>query len=66
MQHGSAIKTHHLEYTDGGILDMDDLLTDLVDDKDKVSQGKALSCSRVSKEKPFSRSSLLHFDVLAC
>ncbi|XP_019734038.1 par-3 family cell polarity regulator beta a isoform X2 [Hippocampus comes] len=35
-QHGSAIKTLHLEYTDGGILDMDDLLTDLVDDRDKL------------------------------
>ncbi|XP_037124365.1 partitioning defective 3 homolog B-like [Syngnathus acus] len=36
-QHGrSAVKTLHLEYTDGGILDMDDLLTDLVEDKDKL------------------------------
>ncbi|XP_061654790.1 par-3 family cell polarity regulator beta a isoform X3 [Phyllopteryx taeniolatus] len=36
-QHGrSAVKTHHLEYTDGGILDMDDLLTDLVEDRDKL------------------------------
>uniref|UniRef100_A0A3Q2XV33 PDZ domain-containing protein n=1 Tax=Hippocampus comes TaxID=109280 RepID=A0A3Q2XV33_HIPCM len=52
-QHGSAIKTLHLEYTDGGILDMDDLLTDLVDDRDKVSRGRALSCSQVSKGKPF-------------
>lgn len=30
------MKTHHLEYTEGGILDMDDLLTDLVEDRDKV------------------------------
>ncbi|XP_054649462.1 par-3 family cell polarity regulator beta a isoform X2 [Dunckerocampus dactyliophorus] len=36
-QHGrSAVNTHHLEYTDGGILDMDDLLTDLVEDRDKL------------------------------
>lgn len=37
VQHGeSAVKTHHLEYCEGGILDMDDLLTDLVEDRDKV------------------------------
>ncbi|XP_061659662.1 par-3 family cell polarity regulator beta a isoform X2 [Syngnathoides biaculeatus] len=36
-QHGSnAVKTHHLEYSDGSILDKDDLLTDLVEDKDKL------------------------------
>ncbi|XP_039998182.1 par-3 family cell polarity regulator beta a isoform X2 [Xiphias gladius] len=36
-QHGeSAVKTHHLEYTEGGILDMDDLLSDLVEDRDKL------------------------------
>ncbi|XP_061841077.1 par-3 family cell polarity regulator beta a isoform X1 [Nerophis lumbriciformis] len=36
-QHGrSAVNTHHLEYTDGGILDMDDPLTDLVEDRDKL------------------------------
>lgn len=36
-QHGQApMKTHHLEYAEGGILDMDDLLTDLVEDRDKV------------------------------
>nr|XP_057906725.1 par-3 family cell polarity regulator beta a isoform X2 [Doryrhamphus excisus] len=32
----SAVNTHHLEYTDGGILDMDDLLMDLVEDRDKL------------------------------
>ncbi|GLD67416.1 partitioning defective 3 homolog B-like isoform X1 [Lates japonicus] len=31
----SAVKTHHLEYIEGGILDMDDLLSDLVEDRDK-------------------------------
>nr|XP_033471997.1 par-3 family cell polarity regulator beta a isoform X1 [Epinephelus lanceolatus] len=36
-QHGeSSVKTHHLEYTEGGILDMDDLLSDLVEDRDKL------------------------------
>lgn len=30
------MKTHHLEYTEGGILDMDDMLSDLVEDRDKV------------------------------
>ncbi|XP_008280131.1 partitioning defective 3 homolog B-like [Stegastes partitus] len=32
----SAVKTHHLEYAEGGILDMDDLLSDLVEDRDKL------------------------------
>nr|XP_046238209.1 par-3 family cell polarity regulator beta a isoform X2 [Scatophagus argus] len=32
----SEVKTHHLEYTEGGILDMDDLLSDLVEDRDKL------------------------------
>ncbi|XP_051998975.1 partitioning defective 3 homolog B isoform X1 [Xyrauchen texanus] len=30
------VRTHHVEYCDGGILDPDDLLTDLVEDKDKL------------------------------
>lgn len=30
------MQTHHLEYMEGGILDMDDLLSDLVEDRDKV------------------------------
>lgn len=41
VQHGeSAVKTHHLEYVDGGILDVDDLLSDLVEDKDKVRMNR--------------------------
>ncbi|XP_070786527.1 par-3 family cell polarity regulator beta a [Enoplosus armatus] len=37
QQHGGrAVKTHHLEYIEGGILDMDDLLSDLVEDRDKL------------------------------
>lgn len=31
------MKIHHLEYTDGGILDPDDMLADVVEDKDKVA-----------------------------
>ncbi|CDQ90826.1 unnamed protein product [Oncorhynchus mykiss] len=30
------VRTHRMEYCDGGILDLDDLLTDLVEDRDKV------------------------------
>lgn len=30
------MKKYHLEYAEGGILDMDDLLCDLVEDRDKV------------------------------
>lgn len=33
---GSWVNIHHLEYTDGGILDPDDVLADVVEDKDKV------------------------------
>uniref|UniRef100_H3BXZ3 PDZ domain-containing protein n=1 Tax=Tetraodon nigroviridis TaxID=99883 RepID=H3BXZ3_TETNG len=36
-QHGQcAVKTHHLEYAEGGILDVDDMLIDLVEDRDKL------------------------------
>ncbi|XP_054908774.1 partitioning defective 3 homolog B-like isoform X2 [Poeciliopsis prolifica] len=31
-----VIRTHHVEYCDGGILDPDDILSDLVEDKDKL------------------------------
>ncbi|XP_029612142.1 partitioning defective 3 homolog B-like [Salmo trutta] len=30
------VRTHHMEYCDGDILDLDDLLTDLVEDRDKL------------------------------
>ncbi|XP_032880246.1 partitioning defective 3 homolog B isoform X1 [Amblyraja radiata] len=33
---GYSIKIHHLEYMDGGILDPDDVLIDVVEDKDKL------------------------------
>lgn len=31
-----AVRTYQLKYSDGGILDQDDLLSDLVEDRDKV------------------------------
>ncbi|XP_053327691.1 partitioning defective 3 homolog B isoform X2 [Spea bombifrons] len=33
---GYWVKIHHLEYKDGGILDPDDLVADVVEDKDKL------------------------------
>ncbi|XP_072476197.1 partitioning defective 3 homolog B isoform X2 [Notamacropus eugenii] len=33
---GDWVKIHHLEYMDGGILDPDDILADVVEDKDKL------------------------------
>lgn len=38
------MKIHHLEYTDGGILDPDDVLADVVEDKDKVDASKNVLC----------------------
>ncbi len=32
------VQVHRLEHGDGGILDQDDMLCDVVDDKDRVSQ----------------------------
>lgn len=32
------VQVHRLEHGDGGILDLDDMLCDVVDDKDRVSQ----------------------------
>lgn len=31
------VQVHRLEHGDGGILDLDDMLRDVVDDKDRVS-----------------------------
>ncbi|XP_056157071.1 par-3 family cell polarity regulator beta a [Lampris incognitus] len=31
-----SVRTHRMEYCEGGILDMDDLLSDLVEDRDKL------------------------------
>lgn len=36
QQGDSVVQTHHLEYSDGGILDMDDPLADLVEDREKL------------------------------
>lgn len=32
------VQVHRLEHGDGGILDVDDMLCDVVDDKDRVSR----------------------------
>ncbi|XP_037552671.1 par-3 family cell polarity regulator beta a [Nematolebias whitei] len=32
----TAVNIHHLEYDDGGILDMDDMISDLVEDREKL------------------------------
>lgn len=37
---GYWVKIHHLEYTDGGILDPDDVLADVAEDKDKVNDSQ--------------------------
>lgn len=42
LQEGDfLVRTHHVEYCDGGILDPDDVLSDLVEDKDKVRPMKS-------------------------
>ena len=38
------VRTHHVEYCDGGILDPDDVLTDLVEDRDKVTINVRAEC----------------------
>ena len=35
---GYWLQVHRLEHGDGGILDLDDILSDVADDKDRVSQ----------------------------
>lgn len=43
LQEGDfLVRTHHVEYCDGGILDPDDILSDLVEDKDKVRASDGL------------------------
>lgn len=39
------IQVHRLEHGDGGILDVDDMLCDVVDDKDRVSGKKCVKLS---------------------
>ncbi|XP_031708007.1 par-3 family cell polarity regulator beta a [Anarrhichthys ocellatus] len=36
QQEESEVRTHHMTYIDGGIMDMDDLLSDLVEDREKL------------------------------
>lgn len=39
------LQVHRLEHSDGGILDLDDVLCDVADDKDRVSDGIILQWS---------------------
>lgn len=58
----SVVKTHHLEYPEGGILDMDDLLSELVEDRDKLVavfdevQGRATDSPRETISNGYSSS----------
>lgn len=49
------MRTHHVEYADGGILDPDDMLADLLEDKDKVRQ----TATDRQKHKPIDGRTLL-------
>lgn len=61
-QHGgSEVKTHHLEYSEGGILDMDDLVSELVEDRDKVRMSHSLQYLVY-----LFRSNLQHQDISTC
>lgn len=44
------MQTHHLEYMEGGILDMDDLLSDLVEDRDKVRKTRTQTLTLQQKD----------------
>uniref|UniRef100_A0AAZ3PUY3 PDZ domain-containing protein n=1 Tax=Oncorhynchus tshawytscha TaxID=74940 RepID=A0AAZ3PUY3_ONCTS len=47
------VRTHRMEYCDGGILDLDDLLADLVEDRDKlVAVFEAQELQRGATESP--------------
>ncbi|ERE85498.1 putative partitioning defective 3 [Cricetulus griseus] len=50
MDPGYWVKIHHLEYTDGGILDPDDILADVVEDKDKVLVRHIIKCYSLGTE----------------
>ena len=72
LQEGDfLVRTHHVEYCDGGILDPDDILSDLVEDKDKVrtagEKGMVWHCSwfKSNKDlKEISEIALLDFTSL--
>ncbi|KAJ3592457.1 hypothetical protein NHX12_007584 [Muraenolepis orangiensis] len=44
------VRTHHVEYCDGGILDPDDILSDLVEDKDKLVEVELVEEELVEEE----------------
>lgn len=39
------LQVHRLEHGDGGILDLDDVLCDVADDKDRVSKRRLVWCN---------------------
>lgn len=44
------LQVHRLEHSDGGILDLDDVLCDVADDKDRVSHSRE-TCSQEPTER---------------
>ncbi|XP_054471402.1 partitioning defective 3 homolog B isoform X2 [Anoplopoma fimbria] len=67
------VRTHHVEYCDGGILDPDDVLSDLVEDKDKLmavyeeqeAQQRGVANSRLAPSPDLHQSELSVFQPIA-
>ncbi|XP_034417137.1 partitioning defective 3 homolog B [Cyclopterus lumpus] len=67
------VRTHHVEYCDGGILDPDDILSDLVEDKDKLmavyeeqeAQQRGVANSRLAPSPDLYQSELSVFQPVA-
>ncbi|XP_032385446.1 partitioning defective 3 homolog B isoform X2 [Etheostoma spectabile] len=67
------VRTHHVEYCDGGILDPDDILSDLVEDKDKLmavyeeqeAQQRGVAGTRLAPSPDLYQSELSVFQTIA-
>ncbi|XP_078117662.1 partitioning defective 3 homolog B-like isoform X8 [Sander vitreus] len=67
------VRTHHVEYCDGGILDPDDILSDLVEDKDKLmavyeeqeAQQRGVASTRLAPSPDLYQSELSVFQPIA-
>ncbi|XP_034740639.1 partitioning defective 3 homolog B-like isoform X3 [Etheostoma cragini] len=67
------VRTHHVEYCDGGILDPDDILSDLVEDKDKLmavyeeqeAQQRGVASTRLAPSPDLYQSELSVFQTIA-
>ncbi|XP_074513603.1 partitioning defective 3 homolog B-like isoform X3 [Sebastes fasciatus] len=67
------VRTHHVEYCDGGILDPDDILSDLVEDKDKLmavyeeqeAQQRGVANTRLAPSPDLYQSELAVFQPIA-